>query len=162
MATTAAHQDLIRVIAEEMAYGVETAVDCWMSEIDSALADTRLTPLARLNAVHEIVQNYKLLTGKGLSTSNQLDAVRPKHQDRGNSHERNVCLPHRFERVFPARLGCSVAGRVRFGVSGRFGLAGSLLLIESAGSPTLEACADRITSIRSTCCPKACVPCFLT
>lgn len=64
MATTAPHQDLIRVIAEEMAYGVETAVDCWMTQIDSALTDTRLTTLGRLNAVHEIVRNYKLLTGK--------------------------------------------------------------------------------------------------
>lgn len=64
MATTAVKQDLIRVIAEEMAFGVETAVDCWMTQIDSALSDTRLTTLGRLNAVHEIVQNYKLLTGK--------------------------------------------------------------------------------------------------
>lgn len=64
MATIAVQQDLIRVIAEEMAFGVETAVDCWMTQIDSALSDTRLTTLGRLNAVHEIVQNYKLLTGK--------------------------------------------------------------------------------------------------
>jgi hypothetical protein len=52
------------VIAEEMARGVQTAVDCWMKQIDSALSDSRLTTLGRLNAVHEIVQNYKLLTGK--------------------------------------------------------------------------------------------------
>jgi hypothetical protein len=64
VATIAVKQDLIRVIAEEMAFGVETAVDCWMTQIDSALSDTRLTTLGRLNAVHEIVQNYKLLTGK--------------------------------------------------------------------------------------------------
>jgi hypothetical protein len=47
-----------------MAYGVETAVDCWMTQIDSALSDTKLTAPGRLNAIHEIVQNYKLLTGK--------------------------------------------------------------------------------------------------
>jgi len=64
MATKAADQDLIRVIAEEMSYGVETAVECWMAPIDSALTDTQLTTLGRLNAVHQIVQNYKLLTGK--------------------------------------------------------------------------------------------------
>jgi predicted site-specific integrase-resolvase len=64
VASIAVKQDLIRVIAEEMAFGVETAVDCWMTQIDSALSDTRLTTLGRLNAVHEIVQNYKLLTGK--------------------------------------------------------------------------------------------------
>jgi hypothetical protein len=64
VATIAVKQDLIRVIAEEMAFGVETAVDCWMTQIDSALSDTRLTTLGRLNAVHEIVQSYKQLTGK--------------------------------------------------------------------------------------------------
>jgi hypothetical protein len=64
VATIGVHQDLIRVIAEEMAFGVETAVDCWMTQIDSALSDTRLTTLGRLNAVHEIVQSYKQLTGK--------------------------------------------------------------------------------------------------
>ena len=65
MATVAAHQDLIRVISEEMAFGVETAVDCWMTQIDSALSDTViLTTLGRLNAISEIVHNYKLLTGR--------------------------------------------------------------------------------------------------
>ena len=32
VATTAVNRELIRVIAEEMAYGVETAVECWMTE----------------------------------------------------------------------------------------------------------------------------------
>jgi hypothetical protein len=35
-----------------------------MTQIEAALMDTRLTTLGRLNAVHEIVRNYKLLTGK--------------------------------------------------------------------------------------------------
>ncbi len=64
MAILAAHQDLIRAISEEMAFGVETAVDCWMTQIDSALSDTRLTTLGRLNAINEIVHNYKLLTDR--------------------------------------------------------------------------------------------------
>ena len=64
MATKAADQDLIRVIAEEMSFGVETAVERWMTQIDSALTDTQLTTLGRLSAVNEIVKNYKLLTGK--------------------------------------------------------------------------------------------------
>jgi hypothetical protein len=64
VATKAVHQDLVRVIAEEMAYGVETAVECWMTQIEAALIDTQLTTMGRMNAVHEIVQNYKLLTGK--------------------------------------------------------------------------------------------------
>ena len=64
MATTAVNGELVRVIAEEMAYGVETAVECWMTQIELALADTRLTTLGRLQAVREVVENYKHLTGK--------------------------------------------------------------------------------------------------
>lgn len=64
MATTALNRDLVLVIAEEMAHGVQTAVDCWMTEIDLALSDSHLTTLGRLNAIQEIVQNYKHLTGQ--------------------------------------------------------------------------------------------------
>jgi hypothetical protein len=55
---------VVLAIAEEVAYGVQTAVDCWMKEIDLALTDTHLTTLGRLNAVREIVEHYKHLTGQ--------------------------------------------------------------------------------------------------
>lgn len=64
MATTAIPTDLINVIASEMSVGVDRAVECWMSEIEQALTDTHLTSLGRLNAVCEIVNEYKQLTGK--------------------------------------------------------------------------------------------------
>ncbi len=64
MANAAVNRDLVLAIAEEMAQGVQTAVDCWMTEIDEALTDAHLTTLGRLNAVREIVQNYKHLTGQ--------------------------------------------------------------------------------------------------
>jgi hypothetical protein len=64
VATTALNRDLVQVIAEEMAYGVKNAVDCWMTEIDLALSDTHLTTLGRLNAVREIVEHYKHITGQ--------------------------------------------------------------------------------------------------
>jgi hypothetical protein len=54
MASTAFNRDLVEVVAEEMAHGVKNAVDCWMTEIDLALSNTRLTTLGRLNAVREI------------------------------------------------------------------------------------------------------------
>jgi hypothetical protein len=47
-----------------MAVGVERAVECWMSEIEQALTDMHLTSLGRLNAVTEILNEYKRLTGK--------------------------------------------------------------------------------------------------
>lgn len=64
MATQAFERDVVRVIAEEMANGVQNAVDCWMTEIDLAVTDSTLSTLARLNAVREIIQNYKHLTGQ--------------------------------------------------------------------------------------------------
>jgi len=64
MATAALNRDVVLAIAEEMARGVQTAVDCWMTEIDLALSDNHLTTLGRLNAVREIVENYKHLTGQ--------------------------------------------------------------------------------------------------
>jgi hypothetical protein len=47
-----------------MAVGVEKAVECWMSLIEQALTDTHLTSLGRLNAVREILEEYKHVTGK--------------------------------------------------------------------------------------------------
>ena len=64
LATRAIPTDLVDVIAREMSVGVERAVECWMSEIEDALTDMHLTSLGRLNAVCEIVNEYKKLTGK--------------------------------------------------------------------------------------------------
>jgi hypothetical protein len=64
VATTAIPTDLVEVIASEMSVGVERAVECWMSEIEQALTDIHLTSLGRLNAVCEILAEYKHLTGK--------------------------------------------------------------------------------------------------
>jgi len=64
LATRAIPTDLVDVIAREMSVGVEHAVECWMAEIEDALTDMHLTSLGRLNAVCEIVNEYKHLTGK--------------------------------------------------------------------------------------------------
>lgn len=57
-------ENIVDVIASEMACGVERAVDCWMAQIEQAVTDVHLTSLGRLNAVREIVRKYKSLTGK--------------------------------------------------------------------------------------------------
>ena len=56
--------NFVDAVAREMASGVETAVECWMAQIDEALTDLHLTSLGRLNAVTQILANYKRLTGK--------------------------------------------------------------------------------------------------
>lgn len=65
MATAATtREQFISAIAAEMACGVEAAVERWMAEIEWVLEDNGLTTLGRLNAVREIVDDYKRLTGK--------------------------------------------------------------------------------------------------
>jgi hypothetical protein len=64
LASIANPTDLVDVIATEMACGVQQAVECWMSEIEQAVTDIHLTSLGRLNAVCEILDEYKRLTGK--------------------------------------------------------------------------------------------------
>ena len=56
--------NFVDAVAREMACGVETAVECWMAQIEEAMTDLRLTSLGRLNAVTQILANYKRLTGK--------------------------------------------------------------------------------------------------
>jgi len=56
--------NFVEAVAREMACGVETAVECWMAQIEEAMTDLRLTSLGRLNAVTQILVNYKRLTGK--------------------------------------------------------------------------------------------------
>jgi len=64
MASAAIPTDIVNVIASEMASGVDRAVECWMAQIEHALTDIQLTSLGRLQAVREIVERYKDLTGK--------------------------------------------------------------------------------------------------
>jgi len=55
---------VIDAIISEMATGVDRAVECWMSQIDEVLADSRLTSLGRLQAVRQVIERYKQVTGK--------------------------------------------------------------------------------------------------
>ncbi len=57
-------RDVVDTLASEMACGVERAVDYWMFQVERALTDTRLTTLGRMNAVREVLDRYKSLTGK--------------------------------------------------------------------------------------------------
>ena len=56
--------EFVLVVAGEIANGVDTAVENWMAQIDSALQDDHLTTLGRMHAVQEILARYKKLTGK--------------------------------------------------------------------------------------------------
>ena len=64
MATTLLATDFVNVVATEMSHGVELAVERWLAQVERALTDRHLTTLGRLNAVQEVLQDYKRLTGK--------------------------------------------------------------------------------------------------
>jgi len=64
LANTAVDNEFVSSVAAEMASGVERAVECWLAQFEQALTDSRLTTLGRLNAVGEILDKYKRLTGK--------------------------------------------------------------------------------------------------
>jgi hypothetical protein len=62
--TTTVSREIVDVLAEEMAWGVERAVEYWMSQVEHALTDRQLTSLGRLYAVKDVVERYKGETGK--------------------------------------------------------------------------------------------------
>jgi hypothetical protein len=64
MATKAHAVDFVQAVASEMAFGIDQAVEGWLAPIDRALSNRCLTASDRLNAVQEVIQKYKQLTGK--------------------------------------------------------------------------------------------------
>lgn len=64
MASATLAGNLVEIIATEIASGVDRAVECWMSQVEEVLTDAHLTSLGRLQAVRQIVEKYKNLTGK--------------------------------------------------------------------------------------------------
>ena len=59
MATASTNEELIQAVAAEMSAGIEWAVGAWITEIEAALDDPRLTTLGRLRAVQEVVHRYR-------------------------------------------------------------------------------------------------------
>jgi hypothetical protein len=66
MASAAVNRDFVSAIIDELAVGIDNAVECWMAKVEQALTDPRLTTLGRLNAVREVVEDYKRQAGKAL------------------------------------------------------------------------------------------------
>ena len=59
--TTSANRELelIEAVAAELSVGIDRAVGFWMKQIDDVLHDSRLTTLGRLQAVKDVVGNYR-------------------------------------------------------------------------------------------------------
>jgi hypothetical protein len=62
LATVSADQELIDIIASEIAIGVNAAVEGWMSQLELILRNPHLTTLGRLQAIQEVVARYRSST----------------------------------------------------------------------------------------------------
>jgi hypothetical protein len=68
MAATAIDHDFIEAVASEMASGIHTAVECWMSKLEAVFNNQHLTTLGRVQKVQDIIAEYRQLYGKSEST----------------------------------------------------------------------------------------------
>ena len=64
MASTATRADFVSLIAEEIASGIDHAMDYWLGRIEMELVDAKLTTIERIHAIELILREYKEATGK--------------------------------------------------------------------------------------------------
>lgn len=63
-ATITRQEEILTTLVTELANGVDEAVECWMAQVDHILQNPRLPAAAKLAAISEVLERYKLLTGK--------------------------------------------------------------------------------------------------
>lgn len=66
MANMAKQRDFIEAVAAELSSGIDAAVECWMMQFEAVLDNPRLTTTGRMQAIREILNRYKMATGKNL------------------------------------------------------------------------------------------------
>ena len=64
MASSATRADFVSLVAEEIAFGIDHALDYWLGRIEMELMDAKLTTSERLHAIESILREHKEATGK--------------------------------------------------------------------------------------------------
>ena len=64
MASTATRSDFVSLVAQEIATGIDHALDYWLGRIEMELLDAKLTTSERFRAIEIIMREYKEATGK--------------------------------------------------------------------------------------------------
>jgi hypothetical protein len=64
MASTATRADFVSLVAEEIASGIDHAMDYWLGRIEMELVNAKLTTIERIHAIELILREYKETTGK--------------------------------------------------------------------------------------------------
>jgi len=63
LASARAQSEFVDLVAQEIACGIDHAVDYWLGRIEQELASSRLTPGEQVRAIELILQEYKEATG---------------------------------------------------------------------------------------------------
>jgi len=64
MASTATRADFVNLIAEEISFGINHALDYWLGRIEMEVVDAKLSNAERLRAIEFILLEYKEATGR--------------------------------------------------------------------------------------------------
>ena len=63
MATAAGRTDFVSIVAQEISAGIDRALRYWLGRIEVEVMDRSLTSAQRVNAIEDILQEYKQLGG---------------------------------------------------------------------------------------------------
>lgn len=64
MASTATRADFVSLVAEEISFGINHALDYWLGRIEMEVVDAKLSNAERLRAIEFILLEYKEATGR--------------------------------------------------------------------------------------------------
>ena len=61
MASLAGRPDFVSIVAQEISTGIDRALGYWLGRIEVEVMDRSLTSAQRINAIEDILQEYKQL-----------------------------------------------------------------------------------------------------
>lgn len=69
MASKSSRSDFIDMVAQEVSSGIDRALDYWLGRIELELIDRSLTASERIDAIEDILHQYKVLGGSAEAAS---------------------------------------------------------------------------------------------
>jgi len=64
MASRATQDDFVDMVAEEVSSGIDRALGYWLGRIELEVVDRSLTTSQRIDAIENILQEYKVRSGR--------------------------------------------------------------------------------------------------
>jgi hypothetical protein len=63
MASIATRADFVSLVAEEIASGIDRALQYWLGRIELEIENARLSGADRIHAIEQILEEYKVASG---------------------------------------------------------------------------------------------------